>query len=175
MPVFLLSRASERGNLHSTGISRFFAIPVPVPLQSRLGNASFHVGRSYSGMLTQELLCTPGLLHDRCPARCRLRPRGLARHSPLSCSCAWPACRSTRSAVTPSVTFSGLCVGFRASTLHLAGRPLPRQRFRVVGSTLPGMVSDMLLSFHISSFSIMAQCLVNLPYAVFSEVTAVSP
>jgi hypothetical protein len=28
------------------------------------------------------------------------------------------------------------------------------------------MVSDMLLSFHISSFSIMAQCLVNLPYGI---------
>ena len=114
MPVFLLSRASERGNLHSTGISRFLAIPVPVPLQSRLWNASFHVGRSYSGMFTQELLCTPGLLHDRCPARCRLRPRGLARHSPLTCSCAWPARGSMRSAVSQTVAFSGLCVGFRA-------------------------------------------------------------
>lgn len=146
MPVFLPSRASERGNLHSTGISRFFAIPVPVPLQSRRWNASFHVGRSYSGTFTQELLCTPGLLHDRCPARCRLRPRGLARLSPLSCSCAWPARGSMRSAVSQTVPFSGLCVGFRASTLHLAERPPPRQRFRVVGSTLPGMASDMLLS-----------------------------
>ena len=65
---------------------------------------------------------------------------------PLTCACPWPARRSTRSADTQTVTFSGLRVGFRAYTLHLAGRPLPKQRFRVVGSTLPGKVDNMLLS-----------------------------
>ncbi len=49
VPVFLPSRASECGNLHSTGISRFIAKPVPVPLRSRHLRAFFYVGPSYSG------------------------------------------------------------------------------------------------------------------------------
>ena len=35
---------------------------------------------------------------------------------------------------------------FRASTLHLAERPLPKPRFRAVGSTLPGKASVMRIS-----------------------------
>jgi hypothetical protein len=34
------------------------------------------------GTIAQEVLCTPGLLHDRCAARCCLRPRGLVSHCP---------------------------------------------------------------------------------------------
>ena len=49
MSVFPLSRAIDRGNLHSTGISRFIAKPVPVPLRSCYLRASFYVGPSYSG------------------------------------------------------------------------------------------------------------------------------
>jgi hypothetical protein len=49
VPVFLPSRASECGNLHSAVISRFNAKPVPVPLRSRRLRAFFHVGPSYSG------------------------------------------------------------------------------------------------------------------------------
>ena len=48
VPVFLPSRASECGNLHSTGISRFNAKPVPVPLRSRRLRAFFYVGPAYS-------------------------------------------------------------------------------------------------------------------------------
>ena len=44
-----LSRAIERGNLHSTGISPFIAKPVPVPLQGSRLNTSFYVVCSYSG------------------------------------------------------------------------------------------------------------------------------
>ena len=49
MSVFPLSRAIDRGNLHSTGISRFIAKPVPVPLRSCYLRPSFYVGPSYSG------------------------------------------------------------------------------------------------------------------------------
>jgi hypothetical protein len=73
----------------------------------------------------------------------------ISRAETPPCSCAWPARRSKRSAVTLTVTFSGLCVGFRASTLHLAGRPLPRQRFRVAGSTIPGWTTICSLLEHI--------------------------
>jgi len=61
----------------------------------------------------------------------------------LACTDAWLARRSIRSADTQTVPFSGLCVRFRACTLHLAERPLPQQRFRAVGSTLPGKASIM--------------------------------
>ena len=47
--VFPLSRVIVRGNFHSTGVSRFIAIPVPVPLQGHHGNGFFYVARSYSG------------------------------------------------------------------------------------------------------------------------------
>ena len=40
---------------------------------------------------------------------------------------------------------SGLCVGFRAHTLHLVGLPLPKQQFRAAGSALPGKASRMLM------------------------------
>src|SRR5207244_5532596 len=43
--VFPLSRVIVRGNFHSTGVSRFLAIPVPVPLQSHHGNGFFYVAR----------------------------------------------------------------------------------------------------------------------------------
>ena len=89
--VFLLARTFERGNLHSTGISRFIATPVPVPLQRPLLNHSCYVAHAYSGPESQEGLCTPGLLHDRCPARCSLRPRGLMSRSPITRTHAWPA------------------------------------------------------------------------------------
>ncbi len=88
-------------------------------------------------------LCTPGLLHYRCSARCCLRPRGLVSHFPLTCTYAWLARLYKRSAGTQTSTFSGLCVRFRAFTLHLAKLPLPRQRFRAAGSTLPGKASFM--------------------------------
>jgi len=94
-------------------------------------------------VLAQESLCPPGMFHYRCSARCCLRPRGLVSHSPLAWTDAWLARRSTRSAVSQTVPFSGLCVRCRASTLHLAEHPLPSQRFRAVGSTLPGKASVM--------------------------------
>ena len=45
--VFLHSRAFERGNFHSTRISRFFAKPVPVPLSRSRLNIFFYVVHSY--------------------------------------------------------------------------------------------------------------------------------
>src|SRR4029450_6346976 len=141
--VFPLSRVLERGTFHSTGISRFIARPGPVPLQSHHGNGFFHVARPYSGW------------HDpRVSLYARIAPLPLfgsmlsetpgARQAlSFAWTDAWLARRSIRSAGTQSLPFSGLCVRFRASTLHLAERPLPKQRFRAVGSTLPGKASVM--------------------------------
>jgi hypothetical protein len=141
--VFPLSRVLERGTFHSTGISRFIARPGPVPLQSHHGNGFFYVARPYSG------------LHDpRVSLYARIAPLPLfgsmlsetpgARQSlSFAWTDAWLARRSIRSAGTQSLPFSGLCVRFRASTLHLAERLLPKQRFRAVGSTLPGKASVM--------------------------------
>jgi len=55
MPVFLLARVFECGNLHSTGISRFIAKPVPVPLQEGRLNTFFYVACSYSGVRPESL------------------------------------------------------------------------------------------------------------------------
>ena len=56
MSVFPLSRAMERGNLHSTGISRFIAKPVPVPLQGGRLNTFCYVVCSYSGAIPKNSL-----------------------------------------------------------------------------------------------------------------------
>ena len=137
------SRVLERGTFHSTGMSRFIARPGPVPLQSHHGNGFFYVARPSSG------------LHDpRVSLHARIAPLPLfgsmlsetpgARQSlSFAWTDAWLARRSIRSAGTQTVPFSGLCVRCRASTLHLAERPLPQQRFRAVGSTLPGKASVM--------------------------------
>src|SRR5215471_11351808 len=149
-------------------MSRFLATPGPVPLQSPHLTRSCNVAGSYSGTAAQEVLCTPGLLHSRCSARCCLRPRGLVSHSPLTCTDAWLARRSTRSAVTQTFPFSGLCVRFRASTLHLAEPPLPK-------TVVPGGWIDLTRegfcyaeNFGILSFSVVAQSLVNWPYGMSS-------
>jgi hypothetical protein len=114
--------------------------------------------------MAQECLCTPGLLPYRCSARCCLSPRGLVSHSPLTCTDAWLARRSTRSAVTQTFPFSGLCVRCRASTLHLAEPPLRK-------TVVPGGWIDLTregfcyaLKVGILSFSVVAQSLVNWPY-----------
>jgi len=55
MSVFLLPRVFECGNFHSTGISRFIAKPVPVPLQGNHLNRFFYVACSYSGVVPKNL------------------------------------------------------------------------------------------------------------------------
>src|SRR5918996_3275745 len=141
--VFPLSRVIVRGNFHSTGVSRFIARPVPVPLQSHHGNGFFYVARSSSGWhgprvsLHARIAPLPlfGSMLSETP--------GARQSLSFAWSGTWLARRSIRSAGTQSLPFSGLCVRFRASTLHLAERPLPQQRFRAVGSTLPGKASVM--------------------------------
>ena len=146
--VLPLARGLQRGTFPSAGLSRFMARPGPVPLPSHHGNGFFCVARPYSGLHA-----------PRVSLHARIAPLPLfgsmlsetpgARQS-LSCAWtdAWLARRSIRSADTQSLPFSGLCVRFRASTLHLAERPLPQQWFRAVGSTLPRKASVMRRSLH---------------------------
>ena len=161
MSVFPLSRVLQRETFHSTGMSRFIARPGPVPLQSHHGNGFCYVARPYSGW------------HDpRVSLYARIAPLPLfgsmlsetpgARQS-LSCAWtdAWLARRSIRSAGTQTFPFSGLCVRFRASTLHLAEPPLPE-------AVVPGGWIDLTRegfcyasNVGILSFSVVAQSLVN--------------
>ena len=146
--MFPPSRAIDRGNLRSAGISRFIAIRCGCtglhPSHRRLLAASFYIGdhtrllSSRSGMLSPR---TFGVFSD---AR-------LVTPTSLSCSMlsATPGCQSALVSNAPSVlpapiikgsaqsqnsVFSGLWVRFRAHTLHLArltgvpvckGNPLP--------------------------------------------------
>jgi hypothetical protein len=144
--VFPLSRVLQRGTFHSTGMSRFIARPGPVPLQSPHLNCFCYVASSYSGTA-----CPRGALHARIAplplfGSMLSETPGARQSLSFAWSGAWLARRSIRSAGTQSLPFSGLCVRCRASTLHLAERPLPQQRFRAAGSTLPGKASVMLIS-----------------------------
>jgi len=141
--MFPLARVLARGTFHSTGMSRFLASPGPVPLQRPHLHRCCDVAGSYSGTA-----CPRESLHARgapLPLFGSLLSEtpGARQALSLACTDAWLARRSIRSAVTQTVPFSGLCVRCRASTLHLAERPLPQQRFRAVGSTLPGKASIM--------------------------------
>src|SRR5215510_982437 len=141
--VFPLSRVLQRGTFRSAGMSRFIARPGPVPLQRPHLHRFCDVAGSYSGTA-----CPRGSLYARIAplplfGSMLSETPGARQSLSFACTDAWLARRSIRSAGTQSLPFSGLCVRFRASTLHLAEHPLPQQRFRAVGSTLPGKASVM--------------------------------
>ena len=122
---FPLSRVIVRGNFPSTGVSRFIARPGPVPLQRPHLNRFCYVARSYSGTV-----CPRASLHARVAPLLLFgsmlsETPGARQSLSLACTDAWLARRSIRSADTQTIPFSGLCVRFRASTLHLAEPPLP--------------------------------------------------
>ena len=118
------------------GMSRFIARLGPVPLQSHHGNGFCYVARPSSGLHDPSVS-----LHARmaplplCGSR-RSETPGARQSLSFAWTDAWLARRSIRSAGPQSLPFSGLWVRCRASPLHLAERPLPKQRFREVGSTL---------------------------------------
>jgi hypothetical protein len=154
--VFPLARVLARGTFPSTGMSRFIARPGPVPLPSHHGNGFFDVARPSAGWHDPR-----GSRHARmaplplCGAMRSATP-GARPSRACAWTDAWLARRSRRSADTPSLPFSGLCGRCRASTLHLAERPLPQQWFRAVGSTFPRKASVMrrsLPTFLLSSGS----------------------
>ena len=162
MSVFLLPRTFERGNLHSTGMSRFIATPVPVPLQRPHLNHSCYVAHSYSGTAAQEGLCTPGLLHSCCSTRCCLRPRRPVFRSPLSRLHVLLAGRSKRSAFL-KLTRSR---GYVSDSGHPPFTSSNSHRSTFFGSgrlDLPYPGRLLLCSFHshILSFSTVAQSLVT--------------
>ena len=141
--VFPLAQGLARGTFHSAGMSRFLAQPGPVPLQRPHRNRFCDVASSYSGLMYPR-----GPLHARIAplllfGSMRSETPGARQALSIACTDAWLARRSIRSADTQTVPFSGLCVRCRASTLLLAERPLLTQRFRAVGSTLPGKTSAL--------------------------------
>lgn len=160
--VFPLSRVIERGNFHSTGINRFIATPVPVPLRRNRLNGSFDVACSYS-----DRMC------PRVSAYARIAPLPLfgsmlsetpgARPSLSFNVCGRMACALVETISRhPIFTVLGATCQIQGSTLHLAELRLPKQSFRAVGSTLPGKASDMLKMIYLS-FTVMAQSLVTQP------------
>ena len=97
--MFLPSRAIDRGDLRSAGISRFIAKPLRSCRSPSLASASF--GRllpcrsTILGGWSHERGCLAKnlwgafpmlawLLQCRCQARCCLRPRGAGRHSSVT-------------------------------------------------------------------------------------------
>jgi len=98
--MFPLSRAINRKDLRSAGISRFTAKPLRLHGSPSLASASF--GRlllrwsAILGYYPIDLGCfhqeslgafpmLAWLLQRRCQARCCLRPRGVGWHSSLTC------------------------------------------------------------------------------------------
>ena len=162
MPVFLLARVFECGNFHSTGISRFIAKPVPVPLRSRRLTAFFYVGQSYSG-----------------DDRPRASPH--ARVAPLSLFGSMLS--ETPGARESTLLYRGFTHGLRASQNDRQSPKLSRSRGYVSDSGHTPFTSpnshcqcsgsgrldrpypERLLGCswirHLFSFSIMAQSLVN--------------
>ncbi len=160
MPVFLLPRTFERGNLHSTGISRFIAKPVPVPLQEGHLNISFHVACSYSGTKPKSLPARQGcsmivagsMLSETPGAR---NPLSFSAKSRMACSSGQngrqsPKISRSRGYVSDSghTPFTSPTPAASSSTGRL-DRPYPERLFE---SSWIG---------HLFSFSIMAQSLVN--------------
>jgi hypothetical protein len=122
--MFLLSRPTDRGDLRSAGISRLFARPLRFtgPHHSRRGHspASFYIGRGTRVLplrfIPQELLArrSPGALLAVEWLDAVLDP-GAVSALVSSHGSLWPAPTLTGSALSPSLLFSGLCVGFRAT------------------------------------------------------------
>ena len=160
MSVFPLSRTIDRENLHSTGISRFIAKPVPVPLRSCYLRPSFYVGPSYSGTV-----------RPRASPYARIAPLSLfgsmlsetpGARNPLSCNANFRmACSLGQNGrQSPKLSRSRGDVSDSGHTPFTSPTLAARQRYRAAGSTLPGKASICVLR-HITSFSIMAQSLVN--------------
>ena len=95
VPVFLLSRSTNRGDLRSVGVSHLFATPLRLsgPHHSRrsLLSPSFYIGRGTRVLplrsIPQELLVrrSPGYLPAVVQLDAVLDPGGSASHSSLSC------------------------------------------------------------------------------------------
>ena len=159
MSVFLLSRTFERGNLHSTGISRFIAKPVPVPIREGRLNSSFHVACSYSGAIPKILpasqdcsMIVAGSMLSETPGA--WNPLSCSAKSHMACSLGQNGRQS------PKLSRSRGYVSDSGHTPFTSPTLAAKQRYRAAGSTLPGKASICVLR-HIISFSIMAQSLVN--------------
>ncbi len=159
--MFPLSRAIERGNLHSTGISRFIAKPVPVPLQGCRLNTFCYVVCSYSGTKPKNSLharIAPLSLFDsmlsetpgaREPLSCNADSRmacALGQHDRQS-----PKLTRSRGYVSDSghTPFTSPNYHCKCSSSGRLDQPYPE---RLLGCSWIG---------HLFSFSIMAQSLVN--------------
>ncbi len=146
--VFPLSRVLKRGTFHSTGMSRFIARPVPVPLQSPHLNRFCDVAGAYSGTA-----CPRGSLHARIAplplfGSMLSETPGARQSLSFAWTDAWLARGSIRSAGTQTFPFSGLCVRCRASTLHLADPPAKDRGSGRLDRPYPGRLLLCVKSWH---------------------------
>ncbi len=140
MAVFLLARVFECGNFHSTGISRFIAKPVPVPLQGNRLNRFFHVACSYSGVVPKNLpacqdcyiIVVDSMLSETPGARNSL---SYDANSRMACSLGQNGRQS------PKLTRSRGYVSDSGHTPFTSSTLAATQRYRAAGSTLPGKAS----------------------------------
>ncbi len=133
VPMFLLPRSVNRGDLHSAGVSRFIAIPLRFYRSPSLASASsgclllrWQTILGYypldPGCFTKNLWDSPmlaWLLHCLRTTRCCLRPRGVGNTLVISVLPVSPAPYHRGSAHSQNSSFSGLRGRFRAYTLHL--------------------------------------------------------
>ena len=140
MAVFLLARVFECGNFHSTGISRFIAKPVPVPLQGNRLNRFFHVACSYSGVMPKNLpacqdcyiIVVDSMLSETPGA---LNPLSCNANSRMACSLGQNGRQSPKLSRSRGYVSDSGHTPFTSSTLAAT------QRYRAAGSTLPGKAS----------------------------------
>ena len=156
----LLSRTFERGNLHSTGISRFIATPVPVPLREVPLNSSYHVACSYSGARPKILLASQGCSMIVAGSMLSETP---GAWNPLSCRAqSHMACSLGQNGrQSPTLSRSRGYVSDSGHTPFTSPTPAARSSTGRLDRPYPERLLERSWIRHLFSFSIMAQSLVN--------------
>ena len=160
MSVFLLSRTFERGNLHSTGISRFIAKPVPVPIREGRLNSSYHVACSYSGAIPKILpasqdcsMIVAGSMLSETPGA--WNPLSCSAKSHMACSLGQNGRQS------PKLSRSRGYVSDSGHTPFTSPTPAESSSTGRLDRPYPERLLECLWIKHLVSSSIMAQSLVN--------------
>ncbi len=160
MSVFLLSRTFERGNLHSTGISRFIATPVPVPLREGRLNSSSHVACSFSGAIPKSLPASQGCSMIVAGSMLSETP---GAWTPLSCSAqSHMACSlGQNDRQSPKLSRSRGYMSDSGHTPFTSPTPAAGSSTGRSDRPYPERLIESSWIGHLFSFSIMAQSLVN--------------
>ncbi len=160
MPVFLFARVFECGNFHSTGISRFIAKPVPVPMRNGHLNSFFHVACSYSGAIPESLPASQGCSMIVAGSMLSETP---GAWTPLSCRAqSHMACSLGQNGrQSPKLSRSRGYVSDSGHTPFTSPTPAASSSTGRLDRPYPERLTERPWIGHLFSFSIMAQSLVN--------------